>query len=516
MVNLGAADEESAPIPASRNKAGSSGPSRNFTVRKLYTNNNRAILLRTSAVKVVNPESGISTLAYAQHDTGSQVTLISENVKRELGLKTTPDPTVTIRTLADQKVDSEGRTNFKLQLLHNGDEFMIEDALVVPQFSDDTTALPHAVDTGVLLHFHGVDIPEAPDRERVDVLIGQSDKSLLTVLEEREGAHPEEPNYFLTRLGPVASGGIIPVELGSFSSFRVSVEALPSAACDCNELKQKVVALKEAVREYELEDETIQPSKTDELAKSLVEPHIKVVDGRYEMPVPINNEVLQMLPDNYNSALKRTLSLRRNVLRNPTLKKMLLNTFAELVAEEWIVPAGLSDCDTQWYLPFFVTQSAKPRVVYDGAAAADGVSLNQAVSAEKNLLNRLVEVLIRFRLGKYACVADVSKSFFQVRIPRDQQDLFRIVWFENNDIEKGVAKVFRFTRHVWGVTSNPSVALVALNHLVTENPTNACQVTLDAVKRNRYMDDVLLASNKLVDLETFCWRRVQLIRKSWF
>ena len=79
VVNLGAADEESAPIPAPRNEAGSSGLSRNFTVRKLKTNNNPAILLRRSAVKVVNLESGISTLAYAQHDTGSQVALIFEN-----------------------------------------------------------------------------------------------------------------------------------------------------------------------------------------------------------------------------------------------------------------------------------------------------------------------------------------------------------------------------------------------------------------------------------------------------
>ena len=71
VVNLGTANEESAPIPASKNKAGSSGPSCDFTVRKLNTNDNRAILLR---MRVVNPESGISTLAYAQHDTGSQVT----------------------------------------------------------------------------------------------------------------------------------------------------------------------------------------------------------------------------------------------------------------------------------------------------------------------------------------------------------------------------------------------------------------------------------------------------------
>ena len=71
-------------------------------------------------MKVVNPETGISTLAYAQHDTGPQVTLISENLKRELGLKTVLDPTVTIRMLADQKVDSEGRNEFKLLSLHNG------------------------------------------------------------------------------------------------------------------------------------------------------------------------------------------------------------------------------------------------------------------------------------------------------------------------------------------------------------------------------------------------------------
>ena len=119
-------------------------------------------------------------------------------------------------------------------------------------------------------------------------------------------------------------------------------------------------------------------------------------------------------------------------------------------------------------------------------------------------------------MEKYARVADVSKCFFQVRIPRDKQDLFRIIWFENNDIEKGVTKVFRFTRHVWGVNSSPYVALVALKHLVNENPTNACQVTLDAVKRNRYKDDVLPASNKLVDLETFAGEGCRLFESRGF
>ena len=54
-----------------------------------------------------------------------------------------------------------------------------------------------------------------------------------------------------------------------------------------------------------------------------------------------------------------------------------------------------NDFHKKWYLPFFVTRTAKPRVVCDCAATAGGVSLNRAVLAGKNLLNDLVDVLIR-------------------------------------------------------------------------------------------------------------------------
>ena len=77
------------------------------------------------------------------------------------------------------------------------------------------------------------------------------------------------------------------------------------------------------------------------------------------------------------------------------------------------MPADKNENDSykKWYLPFFVAKTAKPRVVYDGAATVGGESLNRAVLAGENLLNGLVDVLMRFRLGKYACVADVSASF---------------------------------------------------------------------------------------------------------
>ena len=195
--------------------------------------------------------------------------------------------------------------------------------------------------------------------------------------------------------------------------------------------------------------------------------------------------------------------LRTSGLKNPGLKDTLTNTFAELINEGWIENVGEVDSDHPvWYLPFFVTKQDKPRVVYDGAATVAGVSRNQAVLAGTNLLNNLVEVLTRFRLGKFAAMADLSKCFFQVAMPKKQRDLFRIIWFKNNDLDGGEPQVFRFSRHVWGINSSPYVALLTIKHLITENPTNASDRTLNAIDKNRYMDDILFTSDSLLDLET--------------
>ena len=176
---------------------------------------------------------------------------------------------MTIRTLADQRVSIGVTTNFELESLDFGEQFVISDALVVSQFLDDANILQHAVDVSELDHFEGVHIPVVPERGRVDVLIGQSDKLVLTVLEEREGAYPEEPNYVLTRLGPIVSGGIVDRNFcfsGSLSALRVKVESPVKVNCDCTTLKAEIKDLKQTVREYELFDDVIQFSQNDILA----------------------------------------------------------------------------------------------------------------------------------------------------------------------------------------------------------------------------------------------------------
>ena len=87
-------------------------------------------------------------------------------------------------------------------------------------------------------------------------------------------------------------------------------------------------------------------------------------------------------------------------------------------------------------------------MVYDTAAAVQGMSLNQAVFAGENLLDNLVEVFTPFCLDEFACVADLSKCFSQVQIPPSQRDLLRLIWFKDNDVNAGAVQVYRFTKHV--------------------------------------------------------------------
>ena len=141
--------------------------------------------------------------------------------------------------------------------------------------------------------------------------------------------------------------------------------------------------------------------------------------------------------------------------------------------------------------------------MFYGAATFKGGALNDAVHSGINLLNSLVEVLTRFRVERYACTADLSKCFFQVAMPESQRDLFCLIWYRNNDLDKGKIQLYRFTRHVWGINSSPFIALFAVEKLIAENATNADTLTLTAIENNWYMDDLLLASDSLDGLKKF-------------
>ena len=134
-------------------------------------------------------------------------------------------------------------------------------------------------------------------------------------MEEREDLNSNEPNYVLTSLGPMASGGRMDICSNLINSRRAVVNVCKCDARESENFKLENASLKENLQKIELKDEELLPSREDDMARFLVEPNIKVVTGRFEMPVPLKAELIETLPDNYQLALKRTLSLRTSALK---------------------------------------------------------------------------------------------------------------------------------------------------------------------------------------------------------
>ena len=121
-VDLGAAEAESghdSPSPA--DYEGRDSVEKNEVVTRMVKPGCNAVLLRTSAVKDVNPGTGKATLAHAQHDPAYQVTLISKSLRDALGLTTDHDQVTAIRTLAEQTTSSHGTTEFQVEPLFTGE-----------------------------------------------------------------------------------------------------------------------------------------------------------------------------------------------------------------------------------------------------------------------------------------------------------------------------------------------------------------------------------------------------------
>ena len=512
-VNVGAADgttvvgnSHNCSIPSLPKELTNHNATNHASIKKIQAPVT-GVFTRISAVRVINPTTGVSTLAYAQHDSGSEVTLVSASLADELSLRREETSVVTLHTVSGSTTSTFSHVSMKVQTLHNGDQFNINKALVMPAWSDESYTLPHHYNLSSFSQFDNVDMKKLPHRPNVDILLGLDNSNLMRVLEERIGEEGE-PHAIETPIGWVASGGKFSEDPVSYRSRRIAVQR-----GETNK-DQKILELQQTVRDLSLLNEEIQPSINDKKAEEIVKDSIKEVDGHYEIPVPLKNNV-NKLPNNFDLAAKRAEGLRQKMIKNPAHLQPLLESMEFLKQNQYTVPAD-QDSEFVNYLPYFLTNQSKPRVVYDGSATFEGRCVNDSIYSGPDLLNLLAHVLAKFRMGEYALMGDISKCFFQIRLPKSQQNLFRILWFKNNDVKTGKLEPYKFTRHVWGVVSSPYISCLAIRKTAEENHTNASVLTLDTIRNSMYMDDLLFSTHTLEEARTVALESIELLASRGF
>lgn len=95
-------------------------------------------------------------------------------------------------------------------------------------------------------------------------------------------------------------------------------------------------------------------------------------------------------------------------------------------------------------------------------------NLPELTALSPDLTSQLVGVLIRFRKEAVVLMADVEAMFLQVKVPPEDCDLLRVLWWPDGDCEKKLIE-YRMVAHLFGATSFPSCACFALRKCAEDN-----------------------------------------------
>lgn len=237
--------------------------------------------------------------------------------------------------------------------------------------------------------------------------------------------------------------------------------------------------------------------------------------SHYVFLIPFKEDTESRL-DNLQMAERRLNSLRARLSRHPGLReryaqetsKLLMMGHAEKVPVDQLFTTGRKI----WYLPhhpiFNPRKTEKTRVVFDCAAAQDGISLNSQVRQGPDLNKKLLGVLIRFREEDIAVTADIEAMFHQVPVAEEHKDALRFLLM-------GRPTTFRMTVHLFGGAWSPSCAPYALQRTFRDYGMEHPPGVEGAVK-NFYVDDLLLSTTTVTKAREMERELTALLEKGAF
>ena len=185
------------------------------------------------------------------------------------------------------------------------------------------------------------------------------------------------------------------------------VEALPSTQENLDEVLHSF---------WKLESLGVEP-KMDSVLEEFTQT-AKFKEGRYEVSLSWK-ESHPKLPDNYQLSQKRLDGLIRRLKRDPEILREY-NAILQTQLERGIVEAvDLRDDSVSNLIIYYLHHHAvvrrdksttKVRIVYDASARLTGCSLNDCLHKGSKFDQKILDILLRFRVHRVALTADIEKS----------------------------------------------------------------------------------------------------------
>lgn len=190
-----------------------------------------------------------------------------------------------------------------------------------------------------------------------------------------------------------------------------------------------------------------EPAKEDQQFLDLVSKSVKLVNGHYCIGLPLKEKEI-CTPDN-SVAEQHTPNLKRRFKRDSSFHSDHTNFMSDMISKghaEKVPDDVLEHSDgRKWYLP------------HHSGVTFQGVSLNSQLLQGPDLTSTFMGVLDRFHKEPVVITADTKAMFHQVKVPNEDRDLLRFLWWPDGDYSQNMVE-YRMTVYLFGATSSPSCA----------------------------------------------------------
>ena len=443
---------------------------------------------RTSVYNLGNPEN--SKEVRILFDTGSQRSYITESVKKHLNLNAVSTETMIIKTFGmegeGQQVCDVVKVGMNLKNRQTVDLLFLSVPLICEPISNQPTTFVYSKYN----HLASLDLADCCNGGKsleIDILIGADQYYQLVtgeVLHERNGL-----TAIHTRLGWVFSGPVSGMSQQDISTNLVITHALFVDAYQPQE------SLDHCLKQFwDLESMGIQPRECSVYDK--FENGIAYDGERYQVSLPWK-ESHPPLPDNYDLALRRLNGLLRRLRQSPGILHQYNDVIQDQIRKgivEAVVEPRERGARQVHYLPHHAVlredkETTKLRVVYDASAKINGPALNDCLYAGPKFGQKIMDIVMRFRVHKIAVAADIEKAFLMISVAPDDRDVLRFLWVDDVNTQVPNVVVFRFTRVVFGVSSSPFLLNATIRHHMERYATSYPEF-VEKFLRSIYVDDV--------------------------
>ena len=229
---------------------------------------------------------------------------------------------------------------------------------------------------------------------------------------------------------------------------------------------------------------------------------VKFENGKYWVRLPFRPNC-GSLPNNYAQALGQLYSLRSNLSKNVDMLNCYNNIIEEQLTRKFIeiVPHARVTNETH-YLPHHgVAKNSVTtplRIVFNCSAKAAKhlSSLNDTLMTGPSMTEKLVDILVKFRMNKFAYLADIAKAFLNIGLQEQDRNKVRFLWFkEPNNINSEIV-TYRFASVLFGATSSPFLLQATLDFHLRRSNSKYRELLL----RSFYVDNFCGSTNSEVEL----------------